>query len=410
MPAIVTHFDAQGRLVFANRFVNRRFGPHPERMIGTHLRDLAGPDIYAKLEVHFEQALAGNKVAFEVSYPVDGVERTYMVNYTPELDATGKCQGVFALLIDITDRIESEKGRITSEHRLRMITDNLPIMIGYVDQSLDLLFYNATFTEWMRRTPEQLVGHTLMDIVNAAGEERGNIIRPYIQRALAGEKVEFEIAPTPGRTDRWLRMTFVPEVAENATVTGLYLLSIDVSQLKQVQLRLNEMAQFDELTGLPNRYQLNDKLREATLRSNRSGQPMGVAFLDIDHFKQVNDTLGHAAGDEVLKEFASRLRSCVRVTDTVARLAGDEFVIVLEAVTDQAMLVCVAEKILAAMKLPFEISTGALAVTSSLGLSIATGPGLAGPDLLACADAALYDAKRGGRATYSLRTHLPAAP
>ncbi len=410
VPAVVTHFDAQGRLVFANRFVNRRFGAHPERMIGIHLRELAGEEIYAKLEVYFERALAGEKVAFEVTYPVDGVDRTYVANYTPELDATGKCRGVFALLIDITDRIQSEKGRATSEQRLRMITDNLPIMIGYVDQSLDLLFYNATFVEWMRRTPEQLAGHTLMDIVNAAGEERGSIIRPYIERALAGEKVEFEIAPTPGRTDRWLRMTFVPEMTANGAVTGLYLLSIDVSQLKQIQLRLNEMAQFDELTGLPNRYQLNDKLHEATLRSNRTGQPMGVAYLDIDHFKQVNDTLGHAAGDEVLTEFARRLRKCVRLTDTVARLSGDEFVIVLEAVTDASTLIAVANKILTAMTQPFEISTGALAVTSSVGLSIATGPGLSGPGLLACADAALYEAKRRGRATYSLHTHVIPGP
>jgi diguanylate cyclase (GGDEF)-like protein len=257
--------------------------------------------------------------------------------------------------------------------------------------------------------PEQLAGHTLMDIVNAAGEERAGIIRPYIDRALAGERVEFEIAPTPGRTDRWLRMTFVPELAADGVVTGLYLLSIDVSQLKEVQLRLNEMAQFDELTGLPNRYQFNDKLREATQRSNRSGAAMGVVYLDIDHFKQVNDTLGHAAGDEVLKEFARRLRGCVRLTDTVARLAGDEFVMVLEAVTDSSTLVEVADKILAAMHQPFNISTGELAVTSSVGLSIGSGPGLSGADLLACADGALYEAKRQGKATYRLHTH-PAAP
>lgn len=410
LPAVVTHFDAQGRLLFANRFVNRRFGAHPERMIGTHLRELAGADIYAKLELHFERALAGEKVSFEVSYPVDGVIRTYAANYIPELDSGGRQCGVFALLIDITDRVESEKGRATSEQRLRMITDNLPIMIGFVDQSLKLLFFNATFVEWMGRTREQLANHTLMDIVDAAGEERGGIIRPYIERALGGERVEFEIAPTPGRTDRWLRMTFVPELAADGVVTGLYLLSIDVSQLKQVQLRLSEMAQFDELTGLPNRYQFNDKLREATLRSNRSGQPMGVVYLDIDHFKQVNDMLGHAAGDEVLKEFALRLRACVRLTDTVARLAGDEFVMVLEAVTDASTLTEVAEKILTAMKQPFALSSGALAVTSSVGLSIAHGPGLSGPELLACADAALYEAKRRGKATYRLRTYVAPGP
>lgn len=133
-------------------------------------------------------------------------------------------------------------------------------------------------------------------------------------------------------------------------------------------------------------------------------------YLDIDGFKQVNDCLGHAAGDAVLKEFASRLRGCVRVTDTVARLAGDEFVMVLEAVTDGSTLVEAAEKILASMTRPFEIDGASLAVTSSIGLSIGCGPGLAGPELLASADAALYEAKRGGKATYRLRTFMAPAP
>jgi diguanylate cyclase (GGDEF)-like protein/PAS domain S-box-containing protein len=406
LPAVVTQFDAEGRLVFANRFVQRRLGTNPENMLGVHLRAMTGEALYAKLQVHFERALSGQKVAFEVSFPVDGIERSFSANYVPEFDAKGVQTGVFALLIDITDRIDSETRRAASEQRLRTITDNLPIMIGFVDQALDLLFYNATFLQWMGRTAEEMAGKTLMDIVNAAGEERAALIRPFIARALAGERVEFELAPTPGRTDKWLRMTFVPEVDSHGQVSGLYLLSIDVSQLKQVQLRLSEMAQFDELTGLPNRYQFNDKLREATLRSNRSGKPMGVVYLDIDHFKQVNDSLGHAAGDAVLKEFATRLRGCVRATDTVARLAGDEFVMVLEGVTDGSTLVAVAEKILAAMLQPFEIDGASLAVTSSVGLSLACGPGLGGPELLACADAALYEAKRRGKATYRLRTYV----
>lgn len=262
LPAVVTQFDAQGRLVFANRFAKRRLGSNPEDMLGAPLRTMAGEALYARLQPHFEHALGGKKVAFEVTFQVDGIERSYAANYVPQFDATGAQTGVFALLIDITERVDSETRRAVSEQRLRTITDNLPIMIGFVDHALVLLFYNATFLQWMGRTAAEMAGKTLMDIVNAAGEERAGLIRPFIARALEGERVEFELAPTPGRTDKWLRMTFVPEVNKQGKVSGMYMLSVDVSQLKEVQMRLSEMAQFDELTSLPNRYQFNDKLRE----------------------------------------------------------------------------------------------------------------------------------------------------
>jgi diguanylate cyclase (GGDEF)-like protein len=157
---------------------------------------------------------------------------------------------------------------------------------------------------------------------------------------------------------------------------------------------------------------LTDRLRLALARSRRSGAQLAVLYLDIDRFKEVNDRLGHAAGDELLKEFGARLRDCLRATDTVARLGGDEFVVLLEDLQDAQSAKLVAEKILHAMRAPMNVDGRAVAVTTSIGL--ACGDGQANGDMLMrAADAALYEAKNAGRDTYRLAapgTRIALAP
>jgi diguanylate cyclase (GGDEF)-like protein len=199
----------------------------------------------------------------------------------------------------------------------------------------------------------------------------------------------------------------VPERDESGRVIGLYLLASDVTPLKMVERRLSDMARYDTLTGLPNRIQFNEKLHEAIRRSTRSRKPMGLAFLDIDHFKQINDTFGHGAGDDVLKEFGRRLRRAAREIDTVARLAGDEFVIVLEDLASAQVLAGIGDTILATMLPDFALRSGALAVRASIGLAYVDGADVLATELLACADAALYQAKRAGRATYRCQHYRP---
>ncbi|MES3021770.1 MAG: diguanylate cyclase [Pseudomonadota bacterium] len=415
LPVIITQFDREGRFTFVNRYITTVLPQDPKTLIGTHLRDLTGEELYNSISGHIAKAFQGQQVTFELCYPVDGVGRYFEASYLPELGSDGEVTSVFALWLDITQRKAAEIRQATDALRLRTIADNLPILIGYVDSDLRFEFCNATFHEWTGLLPAQLIGRSLLDVVNAAPSPTADVIKPHLARALQGERVEFELPPRVGGGERWLHHIYVPQIGTDGKVRGIYLLCTDVTQLKLVQRTLSEMARFDELTGLPNRYQLNEKLAEAALRNNRTAQPLGLIFLDIDHFKQVNDTLGHGMGDEVLREFARRLRASVRQTDTVARLAGDEFVIVLEALADSAAIGLVAEKILLAMCAPMMLESGELQVSSSIGGAYAVGPGILPKHLLECADHALYDAKRAGRATYRLRDYcvvgaMPAEP
>jgi diguanylate cyclase (GGDEF)-like protein len=173
-------------------------------------------------------------------------------------------------------------------------------------------------------------------------------------------------------------------------------------ELKAAQESLTRLARVDTLTGLPNRSSLYDRLAQALDRSRRNGTKVGCLYMDIDYFKQINDTLGHAGGDELLKQFGARVQACVRQTDSFARLAGDEFVAVIEDLDQPDAVRLVAAKIIEAMQSPFLIEGVSRSVTASIGVAIANGLTDDPDSLLRKADAALYCAKREGRNLYRL--------
>jgi len=174
-------------------------------------------------------------------------------------------------------------------------------------------------------------------------------------------------------------------------------------QRAQAETALAALARTDALTGLHNRRMFEETFNIAIARAHRTHTLLALAYLDIDHFKHINDTLGHGMGDRVLVEFAARLKEAVRATDTVARLAGDEFVVIFENLTDPRLPEVMGEKILAAMRAPFVLSDASLAISASVGIAIGAVEGATMEHFLATADAALYAAKEAGRARYSTR-------
>lgn len=166
---------------------------------------------------------------------------------------------------------------------------------------------------------------------------------------------------------------------------------------ERAEQELHRLASTDALTGINNRRMFDDYFPRALARAHRGGRQVGMAFLDIDHFKAINDVHGHAVGDAVLVQFARRLSDTVRMTDTVARLAGDEFVIVFEELSSDAEMGLLGSKIIDAIRPPFEIGTQSLTVTTSIGIALTTSLPVAPGDVVRAADQALYGVKAAGR-------------
>ncbi len=286
-----------------------------------------------------------------------------------------------------------------SEQRLRTITDNLPVLISYIDKNERYGFCNGTYKAWFGIEPADILGRSVEETL---GAEIYAPRKPLLARALAGERIEFEMTSSPLGVKRHTHTTYLPDVAADGTVQGIYALVIDVTAMKAAEEQLMQMARTDSLTGLPNRLCFNERLVDALARSRRSGKPLALLFLDVDRFKLINDTLGHAAGDEVLRLFGERLLSCVRETDTVARLAGDEFVVILEELHTPAEPQFIARKIIAAINRSFELREGLWDASTSIGIAFHTEGTVQPAALLAAADRALYEAKAGGRNTYRL--------
>lgn len=208
----------------------------------------------------------------------------------------------------------------------------------------------------------------------------------------------------------WNDFYMAPVRNSDGTVTHFVGVMNDVTEAKQYEDQLAHQANFDSLTGLANRNLLQDRLQQAIVGARRTSRTVATVFIDLDHFKLVNDTLGHRVGDELLCEIAARLKGCVRESDTVARLGGDEFILVLDGHTDsgdvslESNLSAVMRKLLSQVSLPFKLGDSTLRPTCSIGVSVYPQDGENADMLLRNADAAMYRAKELGRNRFQLFT------
>jgi len=188
-------------------------------------------------------------------------------------------------------------------------------------------------------------------------------------------------------------------------IRAIVLIVSDITQRKKDEERIRFQANYDQLTGLPNRMLFNDRLAHGVASARRSGRALGLMFIGLDGFKAVNDTLGHEAGDLLLKGAARRLKACVRETDTVARLGGDEFTVIMTDVDGEEGAARVARRIIDSLAKPFDLSTDGGAareghVSASIGIALLPRDGDTAEDILRNADAAMYHAKDHGKANF----------
>ncbi|MEW6613083.1 MAG: diguanylate cyclase domain-containing protein [Pseudomonadota bacterium] len=250
---------------------------------------------------------------------------------------------------------------------------------------------------------EELLGRPFAALFSpAAAAPLSALFEQIIQQAVTVTDHEVMLTRKDG-TQRLISVSASP-LYEDGRVIHVVGTAEDVTDRKEAERRLAHLAHCDPLTGLPNRALLQDRLEHALAHAKRHGRQAAVLFLDLDGFKQVNDVLGHAAGDELLRQIAERLREAAREDDTVARLGGDEFVILLEEVMHEAEAAEIAQRLLAALAEPITLMGREVQVTSSIGITLYPRDGENAPALLKHADSAMYRAKRQGRNKFQFFT------
>ena len=394
---LVVHMRADGQRLYTSPAVTELLGWEPHELPESG-RELVHPDDAAMLTETLTSLLQTGDPA-SVIYRAKHKHGYYvwieaLARRVPSADPSLPAEIVYSGR-DISERVQIEHALADNQRRLRAITDNLPALVGHIDKNERFTFVNAQLCDALNRGPESILGQVMPAVL---GWRIYNEVRPRVQAALQGEQVTFEVERGFQGEPRTFQVTYVPEFDDDRSVKGVLMLLFDISRLKQAERELELLARYDSLTGLANRRQFGERLELALTRKKREQRPLALLYFDIDHFKQINDTLGHTAGDAVLVEFARRLQRNLRESDLAARLGGDEFVVIIEDADSPDVAEAVARKIIVAIRPRFIADAAELQVTTSIGIGFAAA-GTDAETLMRTADAALYQAKAAGRDT-----------
>lgn len=398
---LVVRMRPDGHRLYVSPAAHEMLGWTPEELTEPRW-ELVHPDDRAPLRNAIAALVAEGGTA-RVSYRARHRDGHYvwieaLAQLVPAADGSG--QEIVYSGRDISTRVEAEQALAESQRRLLAVTDNIPALIAQFDRDVRYRFANDYHRKVFQLDPAKIIGRGL-------GETRGDaayeMALPHVEAALRGETVQFEGEIDLRGRHYQFQSHYVPDRADDGSVRGFFSLTFDITALKEAQQELARLARYDSMTGVANRRHFDERLNLALARSQRTGRALALFYLDIDHFKRINDSLGHGVGDEVIVEFARRLIENVRGEDLVARLGGDEFVILVEEVESTATAESIAAKLVVAMHDDVLTSAGRLNITTSVGVAYSTGP-IDAISLVALADQALYAAKSAGRNTYRLRT------
>jgi len=304
-------------------------------------------------------------------------------------------------------KIDAER-RAHMEHTFfRALLDHCPDNVFFKDRESRFLCLSKGMVKYFGYEDDsKLLNKTDADVFTSehaqqALEDERKILETG--RPIIGQE---EKETWPGGRETWVQTSKLPLIDRRGRVIGTTGISHDVTERRRVEQQVHYLAMHDALTDLLNRAALLERLVQAIARAQIDGKPMSVLILDLDRFKNVNDQYGHFAGDKLLVMVASRLRSCVRDSDIVARFGGDEFVVVLPGAHDRAEAARVANRIVEAIGMPFEFDQFQVRTSASVGISEFPLDGTSAEELLHNADAAMYEAKAKGCGKYTFSASL----
>jgi diguanylate cyclase (GGDEF)-like protein/PAS domain S-box-containing protein len=390
--AIITA-DLNGAILNWNAGAERMYGYTAEEIVGHNLSTIVPEERAGELRAALERVWRGEQIEQleTVRRRRDGGLVEVSISLAPLTDAHGKVIATTGITRDVSSAKQAALALRASEERYRQIVETAFEGVWIIDNNNRTTFVNRRMADMLGYAPDEMLGKPVLTFMDADAHAAFMANRDQRQKSHQPEH-EFRFRRKDG-SELWVLL----EASADQDPAGNYLGSLamvtDVTERRRVQKALEYQALHDALTGLPNRVQLAKRLGDALVLARAALEHVAVLILDLDHFKEVNETFGHQAGDRLLEQVGPRLRSEIRADDMVARLGGDEFAVLL-AKTDGTAATLAAARLLEALERPFEVEGQHLDVAVSIGIAMSPDDGDDPDTLLRRADIALFVAKQ----------------
>jgi diguanylate cyclase (GGDEF)-like protein/PAS domain S-box-containing protein len=308
-------------------------------------------------------------------------------------------EAIHTIVKDISERKRMEKDLLESEERYRLIAENSRDLIQLLNRDGDITYASPSHSKVLGRSPSEIEGNPIERNVHSESITEFEEVLSQVMQSTKHTTIEIRVLHGNGKWI-WITLDLIPIIDEEGAIDHILLVGEDITKRKIYEEKIHEMAFHDSLTGLPNRRLFHDRLTQALTRAKRNKTQGAILYLDCDNFKSINDDLGHDAGDEFLQFLAEQLVDCVRESDTVARIGGDEFIILMPDIQNDLEVDAVAERIVERTKRPWKYNGQAFHVTSSVGSATYPKDSTERNELIKMADKALYKAKESGKSTH----------
>lgn len=388
------------------RYVNPRFA----EMFGYAQKDICGrfgpadliePQDLDKVQEAIDKRIDGS--AETAHYTFHGAHREgralELEVFGTRTEFAGK-PAIIGMLIDITARRAAERTATEQLNFTAQLIEAIPSPLFFKDEQGRYVGCNKAFEAFLGSPRDTIIGRTVFELSPPDLAQRYHAADQALLDNPGVQTYEASVESAGGQR-RDVIYNKATYLKADGQLGGLVGVITDITQRKQTEALIWMQANYDALTGLPNRRLLNDRLAELVKRTHRSHDCVAVMFIDLDRFKEVNDTLGHEAGDRLLVEAARRIVACLRESDTVARQGGDEFTVLLPGMAERAPIERIAEDIIQSLCQPFQLGNDVAYVSASIGITLCPADATTPADILKNADQAMYHAKEAGRNRFS---------
>lgn len=409
LPAMVAYWDRNLLNRFSNTAHTNWFGRKQDELDGLSLEDLLGEKLFKELGNYFHRALDGHGQQFENTLiDLKGNARHVVSTYIPDFSQHGTVRGFFVLATDTTERKQIETSLFEEKERFRVTLESIKDGVITTDKDGRITYQNPAarfLTGW---APQEALGRFLDDIIVLQDTNGEAVQQSSLQQTLLSAQVVTSINDRIliNRDGKHIEVddAAAPILDEQGRLSGAVVVLHDVSRTRAVAREMQYMAEHDPLTMLPNRRRLDVYGNRAIARARRSGARVAVLYLDLDGFKNINDTYGHDAGDELLVTVAQRFSAVLRESDILSRHGGDEFIVLMEVLDGPDDFRRLAERLLAVSHEAVQVRGELLSITASIGIGLFPDDADDFEGLLRHADKSMYEAKRKGKNRYAFVT------